>query len=34
MTFIMYLCKRFWGVFLGALFFFAMALCLVDMFMN
>ena len=34
MTFILYLCKRFWGVFLGALFFFTMALCLVDLFMN
>lgn len=34
MTFIMYLCKKFGFVFAGALFFFTMALCLVDLFMN
>lgn len=34
MTFVMYLCKKFLSVFLGALFFFTMALCLVDLFMN
>lgn len=34
MTFIRYLCRKFCGIFLGALFFFTMVLCLVDLFMN